>query len=1708
MAHRNDEDDAVDAARDVSEDVPVRRERGTALEETGSGASMMTLEPRRTPTPTPTPSVGPTETTPMRAETIDAPSPPPPPRPTSASLSEGESSLGRTPTRERRGRASPSPGGLTTAQRRSSPSISGDVARTMGSGDVGRTRRGSPSERTPSTSARESESRSSFAAWYDEDEDDETYGDDESESGGGEGKSGLNVTYPMFLCDERHHAVTLYEDEDEGEVGESTSSWRTKDRMKTVSVALVLCLNIGVDPPDAMKISPCARMQCWINPMSMQPQKELDAIGKALQAQYERWQPRAKYKLQLDPTTEDMKKLCISCRRNAKGERVLLHYNGHGVPRPTANGEIWVFNKSYTQYIPLSIADLRSWTGTPAIYVFDCSNAGMIVRSFLKPNTPNATLPQTGDLEMRQAGGSRAFAELRPGGGKSAMDSGFGPSTSKNAASECILLAACAANEQLPQSPTLPADVFSSCLTTPVKMALHWFITNSPLRHQGISIDIIDNIPGMQNNRKTPLGELNWIFTAITDTIAWNVLPRKLFQKLFRQDLLVASLFRNFLLAERVMRANNCTPVSSPRLPPTHQHPMWASWDMAVEQCLLQMPNLLAGKPDVEFVPSPFFTDQLTAFEVWLEYGSEHDAPPEQLPIVLQVLLSQSHRLRALILLGRFLDLGLWAVELTLSVGIFPYVLKLLQTTAPELRQILVFIWTKILVLDQSCQADLVKDDGHAYFIRFLSSSNVPVEERAMAAFILAVIANGHEKGQTVCMASGLMDICLSNIPRAATPEHGSPFFLRWLCLCLAKLWEGNLDGQKAACQANAHVTLAALLKHSSPDARAAAVYALGSLIYIHNHSDLEQRQASQELMHAMSSQSVFPSEGSDATLAHVMERADLNLSAGAVPIMERDIARHVLSTMEDASPVVRIETAVALARVARSHHVFMREAAAVWKRDYDAVTAKRVVDEKRSESVMSRRRFSHGTSMGSMTGMMTVDEDGDRSSQMSVEDVARSIEARSVDKSHPGSMDSNESGSLPLPPTYPHAANSPDGQGVGTDGGQREGPNGNMYTLILQALLDLALDVNPGVAAAGKCALSSCDLESNHPIMQMVERSGSFAEVEKPQRRRRPSFASFDITHDRLASRDGESPSSSLKRTDSWHQRLANIGSRLLGSPTKKPPTITTTPSTLNGTRDGPVSPSKTRPATTSSSLRAPRRQTSRSGKLQTGISPHGQPSSLLPALQIPRSGSRGDLFGTSPHGSPLRRTTSTLISEQDRGYESPGALPRHGSQASVDSLDLISPRGASHAMLFDQPTGSALPHSMIFKRSCTHFSTALLEPTRDEDDAYFDDEDEVDSSPWLRAPDLNRRSERLKGMYERAATTHAIDEQHLRITEYMSNIDVGSSVIPTSVIMHPFENHSFAGDSRGHVHVWDQTTSAAITTLNTGMKSVNYMSLVNETDDALLLTGSIDGSVKIWRNYNADNTTLVTAWNSLPLSSVSTETDISSLPMSVVKPSTHYNRLENTKSVAVWQQLTGCLYATGTVRNPLLRVWDVSSEICRETLSLQSQGTCLTAEGALLMAGTADGAVLSYDLRAPARLLSAIQTHKQPLVSILLQPGGTDNLLITGSSDGQLAYCDLRNASKPFLMTEVSKPSSMPKRAQVLTALVGHSCARVIASGSSERAIKLWDLHGNNTYTIQNTTGFLGQRTGPVTVLAFHPNALYLAAGSIDGHATIFSR
>ena len=130
-----------------------------------------------------------------------------------------------------------------------------------------------------------------------------------------------------------------------------------------------------------------------------------------------------------------------------------------------------------------------------------------------------------------------------------------------------IQLAACGANKHLPSCPDLPADIFTSCLTSLINVALRYFINN-------ITADMVVQLLGDLKDRRTPLGELNWIFTAITDTIVWTTFSRETFTRLYRCGLLIASLFLNFLLAECIMRITTAPPHTLSLLspPPTLIH--------------------------------------------------------------------------------------------------------------------------------------------------------------------------------------------------------------------------------------------------------------------------------------------------------------------------------------------------------------------------------------------------------------------------------------------------------------------------------------------------------------------------------------------------------------------------------------------------------------------------------------------------------------------------------------------------------------------------------------------------------------------------------------------------------------------------------------------------------------------------------------------------------------------------------------------------------------------------------------------------------------------------------------------------------------------------------------------------------------------------------------------------------------------------------
>ena len=114
----------------------------------------------------------------------------------------------------------------------------------------------------------------------------------------------------------------------------------------------------------------------------------------------------------------------------------------------------------------------------------------------------------------------------------------------------------------------------------------------------------------------------------------------------------------------------------------------------------------------------------------------------------------------------------------------------------------------------------MVKEGGHAYFISFLENLDAyPEQQRAMAAFVLSIIMDGHRTGQVACINAGLIDVCLRLLqPENPQDAQTEPLLLQWLCLCLGKLWEDFPEAQLLGLQSNAPEIVMCLLSKPQPE--------------------------------------------------------------------------------------------------------------------------------------------------------------------------------------------------------------------------------------------------------------------------------------------------------------------------------------------------------------------------------------------------------------------------------------------------------------------------------------------------------------------------------------------------------------------------------------------------------------------------------------------------------------------------------------------------------------------------------------------------------------------------------------------------------------------------------------------------------------------------------------------------------------------------
>lgn len=1495
-------------------------------------------------------------------------------------------------------------------------------------------------------------------------------------------------------------------------------SWRLQERLRTSGVGLIMSLNVGTDPPDVTKPHPCARLQCWMDPLSMSRAKAKEAIGERLQEQYARWQPQrtavpVKYRRALDPTVEDVRAVCTWLRKQARSERVLLHYNGHGVPRPTQNGEIWVFDKGHTQYIPLCVADLRQWMGKPSIVILDCSSAGGLV--------PFLTAP------LEEESTSRNPPTLNP---DSTMET-----TAAQIVRDTIVLCATSDQEWLPMYPEYPADIFTSCLTTPIEMALRYFIRRNPQSMGNISAQVVDAIPGKPNDRKTPLGELHWIFAAVTDCIAWNVLPKPLFQRLFRQDHLVAGIFRNFLLADRILRSLNCTPHSYPPLPPgVNNHPLWEAWDLACETCLSALiqdgilGNHLLAREKVSSTPeeeetteappppqikpgpiimgsassvsSPFFSEQLTAFEIWLEFATIHKVSPssfdgkdpyespEQLPIVLQVLLSPAHRVRALKLLRRFLNLGPWAVNVALVLGILPYVLKLLQS--PEYKRDLVGIWAKILSFDISCQSDLARDGVLPHFLKHLTwgldntTGGAPgaldaedaAMQRTMAAFILAATCLDHPHGQNECMRHnlhGIFSALFSSIEFSAEAELDPEFeaklemarqrlpspFRMWLCLCIGNLVKGNTGIQKESYKSGVHLRLFARVEDRSSDVRSAAVYALGCLISSSTEPLKTDPPIQTMKQTPSSSQPIVAFPGSAGVLQPGMIPNRLvgishNSQVPTTTILPGGVPGRLQPTFpagsNQGSNVQWRSQPSAPGLVAPGTQVPMQPMAG-----FPGVGMVRPTFGGRSAlenpASIGPSPLSLSTNTSPPTAPSVFDDFGRITFDMSVVDVLVKASndaspvvryevitslALAVEKYLPaflslaakGTVQTEEGKETVDPETKGKVQPSPDLDD------ETAGKLSNTWKAMRELQHN---DPHPAVAAAANAVVS--------------------------------------FVHEHLLSIEKEH--FGVKETDGGKQRAS---------------------STVEANSD--------RVKRTTSALQMGQASSDNSKS-------HGSP---LPQ-EMQEDGGHN----------PLRRISSEYY------------VPKNGARASTSKLSRVSAKQPSK-MEYDLPTSKLYE----WKKDLS------WEDTFNTPNALLDDPLSIEGAALTYRKQRNRIArqarDKLANHFEKLAPEpprpkrqryelfeHDEDGEADKRNEALSERKKELELIQTGMLrakgsetstllrFHPYEDALVACDIYDGISVWncDKKKERQLLCRNGNPKGTRMTSAkwINEMSNSLFVVGCNDGSVRVWGEFLEPN-------GRINQSTPSLASAFFAVPDMVVDSSLSGLVLE-------WQQQSGRLIAGGNSNS--IRCWDLETEKCSTVIATKSKA-CVTslstiwqnepvAGGSLqnhvlgpdvVVAGQSDGLIKLFDMRSSrpmirqggrgTKLSSTLSTsgfsgvydeHSTWVNGAFCTSYGGRHEIVSGSVDGVIKVWDLRVSAS--LRTYNVQRSPM-------TALSVHPCIPMLATGSHLQFIKLMTLDGDK---LQVITDHERHRIGPVSSLEFHPHKPLLAAGGTDAIVSIYS-
>ena len=534
----------------------------------------------------------------------------------------------------------------------------------------------------------------------------------------------------------------------------------------------------------------------------------------------------------IDPGIYKAKQILTSTKTTFQEGGILFYYNGHGVRPPTPlrdiNGDL--------KGIQINFFEDRKSKGTiittktivddlvaPFVGIFDVSNAGYIIEDIkrrIEYNRAQKILSQNSDDNRRDK--------------------------------VVIVIGACGKDEVLPSKSSIPPDLLTCCLTTPLAAFVYYYIKKSHF----LDIDPLTAyklIPGDLKNTQTPLGELEWILRTILEAIAWSLFDHIKFYDYFGQKSHLKSILCNYFVAQKVLGYEGLTPQIYPEIPDVSSHPLWQDMEdmimyfftnQSLQKRLVRlMKNNQKGLCEREQTEEnffPFLKSQLKGLAHWMNLPYPSRRPPHQLPIVKNMLFTDILTEESMLILSRYFDLGRNAINEAMSLSIDNILLFYISGKNKEHIHLMIFIYAKLIAafpfltsylinkalrLSQKTPANTLIFSIIQKLLEIIIEVSTPPDERALTLFLLYSVLCVYDIDDLKSRFSQLRIeyfIVLLN----------SPYTLArcFSLLCLSKLLI-NEESKKAFLENKYYKHIKQMSFDASPEVRGCSLVCISSVI-------------------------------------------------------------------------------------------------------------------------------------------------------------------------------------------------------------------------------------------------------------------------------------------------------------------------------------------------------------------------------------------------------------------------------------------------------------------------------------------------------------------------------------------------------------------------------------------------------------------------------------------------------------------------------------------------------------------------------------------------------------------------------------------------------------------------------------------------------------------------------------------------------------